>query len=602
MELSSVALSIFGIGLLIFIHEGGHFLAARAAGVRVEVFSLGFGPRLGGFRWGGTDFRLSAVPFGGYVMVAGQDPSDRRYPPEQCLWSKSVGQRALFWSGGILMNLLFALLTFPLVFSAGVRFEAPVVGAVPAGSPAWEAGLRAGDRVIQVGDKEIYSLQNMLIEVALAGKRPATLLVEAPDGARRSVSVKPRFDAEQGLYGIGIGPAYDAGAVTLTVERGGIAAQAGLRTGDRLVAVDGDEDAVFAPFDSFSPRSFTVDRPGGLETVTMTPAPTTEGVPLLIGVRPLPNRVAGIRPDAPAVAKLGLLRDDEILAIDGRCFLGGDLAAFEAGDPGETAWVVRRAGARVDLVAQASVADRQAIAANVALDTAPRLQVIPTPDGAAAASGMQPGDWLTKMDGRPLRTWEELRSAVQRQGEDPLLVTLLRPDPADVDGDGARGVEVEVRFRARREPVPDFGFTASIPPRMTEIRASSFLEAIELGTVCSLDLVKQLYVTMKRLITGEVGAKNLGGIIRISQVSYQAAQRGPSWFWYFLALLSVNLAFVNLLPIPVLDGGHLLFLLIEKVKGSPVSTKVFGYSQVIGLVFVLLLVIFVTYNDILRLL
>ena len=91
-------------------------------------------------------------------------------------------------------------------------------------------------------------------------------------------------------------------------------------------------------------------------------------------------------------------------------------------------------------------------------------------------------------------------------------------------------------------------------------------------------------------------------IIRITQVSYHAARRGPTWFWYFLALISVNLAFVNLLPIPVLDGGHLLFLLIEKVKGSPVSARVFGYSQVVGLVFVLLLVLFVTYNDILRLL
>lgn len=74
-------------------------MAARLAGVRVEVFSLGFGPRLGGFLWRGTDFRVSAVPFGGYVMVAGQDPKDRRYPPRECLWSKSVGQRALFWSG-----------------------------------------------------------------------------------------------------------------------------------------------------------------------------------------------------------------------------------------------------------------------------------------------------------------------------------------------------------------------------------------------------------------------------------------------------------------------------------------------------------------------
>ena len=107
---------------------------------------------------------------------------------------------------------------------------------------------------------------------------------------------------------------------------------------------------------------------------------------------------------------------------------------------------------------------------------------------------------------------------------------------------------------------------------------------------------------MKRMVTGEVGAKNMGGLIRISQVSYQAAQRGPSWFLYLMAMLSLNLAFVNLLPIPVLDGGHLLFLLIEKVKGSPVSSRVFGYSQVVGLVFVLMLVLFVTYNDILQLL
>jgi len=114
-------------------------------------------------------------------------------------------------------------------------------------------------------------------------------------------------------------------------------------------------------------------------------------------------------------------------------------------------------------------------------------------------------------------------------------------------------------------------------------------------------MIKQLYVTMKRMVTGDVGAKNLGGIIRISQVSYQAAQRGPSWFLYLLAMLSLNLAFVNLLPIPVLDGGHLLFLLIERIKGSPVSVNVLNYSQVLGLVLVLALVVFVTYNDILRL-
>ena len=223
------------------------------------------------------------------------------------------------------------------------------------------------------------------------------------------------------------------------------------------------------------------------------------------------------------------------------------------------------------------------------------------PDGAAGGRLFE-GDVLVSLDGVTLRDWEHLRATVREQGEKPLFATVLRPAPEHRLGEAMSGAEVDLTIHPKRTPVADFGFTRSIPPLMNEVRAASFFEAIRVGTVCSLDLVKQLYVTMKRLITGEVGAKNLGGIIRISQVSYQAAQRGMSWFWYFLALLSVNLAFVNLLPIPVLDGGHLLFLLIERVKGSPVSGKVFGYSQVVGLVFVLLLVIFVTYNDILRLL
>ena len=233
-----------------------------------------------------------------------------------------------------------------------------------------------------------------------------------------------------------------------------------------------------------------------------------------------------------------------------------------------------------------------------------RLQVQPTEGGAAGVAGMLAGDWIQSINGSVLQDWEGLRAVVKAAGEQSLQVSVLRPDATKVVAglDKPSGLPVELTIKPQVAPVADLGFQYAVAPQMIEIRAESFGEAVKLGTVCSLDLIKQMYVTLKRLVTGEVGAKNLGGIIRISQVSYQAAQRGPTWFWYFLALLSVNLAFVNILPIPVLDGGHLMFLLIEKVKGSPVSTKVFGYSQVIGLVFVLLLVLFVTYNDILRLL
>ena len=133
----------FGIGLLIFVHELGHFLAARWIGVRVEVFSLGFGPRLFGLRRGATDYRVSLVPLGGYVAVAGQDPTDWRHAPEDSLHQKTVGQRTLFYAGGVVMNLLFALVAFPLAFrnrpvpSVKVRVPvAPTMKLLALGAPS----------------------------------------------------------------------------------------------------------------------------------------------------------------------------------------------------------------------------------------------------------------------------------------------------------------------------------------------------------------------------------------------------------------------------------------------------------------------------------
>ncbi|MCA8974311.1 MAG: site-2 protease family protein, partial [Planctomycetes bacterium] len=197
MDLVSILISALGIGLLIFVHELGHFLAARMAGVRVEVFSLGFGPRVFGFQWRDTDFRLSAVPFGGFVVVAGADPSDRRYPRHESLYAKSIPQRALFWSAGVMMNVLFALVAFPIVFSAGVDFEAPIIGSVGHGSAAWEAELQPGDRVVRVDGREVLSFNAIVTEVALHGHHPLGLLVER-DGQELAIRTNPRYDDADG--------------------------------------------------------------------------------------------------------------------------------------------------------------------------------------------------------------------------------------------------------------------------------------------------------------------------------------------------------------------------------------------------------------------
>jgi regulator of sigma E protease len=607
MQFSSILWAALGIGLLIFVHELGHLLAARLAGVRVEVFSLGFGPRLAGVVFRGTDYRLSLVPFGGYVMVAGQDPGDRRYPAREALHSKSVGQRALFWSGGVLMNVLFALLVFPLVFHAGVPFVAPVVGSVEAGSGAWEAGIGAGDRIVAVQGKAMYSFENLSVEIALHGGRPLTLALRGPDGAERTAVATPHFDAEAGLYTLGLRPAVVDEPPPLQVPAHGAGAAAGVQDGDRLLAVAGHPTtggglpaalrALTA--DDGAPLRLQLQR--GSEVVELTVPPTALPLaeqPPRLGVVPMADTVLGIRHDAAFVRRLGLRAGDRVLAIDGQRLLDGTLSAVESGQGPLSLWV-QRGAERLRLEQPATAEERAEFGRGVALGAVDTLQVVPALDSAALAAGVRPGDRIAAVNGQALQSWNDLRAAIERAGDRPVALSLQRPTAAWSANEAEQPVELTVT--PRRAAAFDCGVVPLLTERREEVRAASLGEALQLGWVCSLDLVKQLYVTLKRVLTGDVGAKNLGGIIRISQFSYQAAQRGPSWFWYFLAMLSVNLGFVNLLPVPVLDGGHLLFLLIERIKGSPVSTRVLGYSQILGLVFVLLLVLFVTYHDILRL-
>lgn len=612
MQFGSVLWAALGIGLLIFIHELGHFLAARLAGVRVEVFSLGFGPRLGGVVWKGTDFRLSLVPFGGFVMVAGQDPTDRRYPPRECLYAKSIGQRMLFWSGGVLMNALFALVVFPLVFFAGVPFIAPVVGGVAAGSAAWEARLQRDDRILAVQGRPVYAFENLTTEIALYGQRAVQLEVQTGDQPARTVTVTPHWNTTDRVYELGI--AAPLRQVLLQVEGGGPAAAAGLRSSDLVQSVNGipatgatlGEAVTLLETPDGKPVALRVLRDGAIVEATVAARPAKDALPGRIGVQQTARKVIGLRPGSRLVQGLGLRRGDVILAIDDAPFLTGSFTAAGRG-PDRLRMHILRDGQVIVADQPASEPERKELADFIALGIDGVLMLTPLPDGPALAAGLQAGDRLESIDGEEITDILALRKRVESASTQPMKVRVRRLPPGlttffdPTRGDLPAGDLIELTFAPQRLPTYSLGLVPEYQRLEEVVRATSVADALRLGMLCSLDLVKQFMVTMKRLVTGDVGAKNLGGIIRISQVSYHATQRGPSWFWYFLALLSVNLAFVNLLPVPVLDGGHLLFLFIEKVKGSPVSTKVLGYSQVVGLVFVLLLVLFVTYNDILRL-
>ena len=157
--MTAILATILGIGFLLLIHEAGHYFAARAAGIRVEVFALGFGPRLFGFRRGDTDFRIALLPLGGYVKVSGEDPT--RPPRPGDLFAATVQQRLLFYAGGIILNFLFAFLLLPALFLVGVPFEAPLLGTVNAGGAAWEAGMRPGERVLEIDGRRINGFRDI---------------------------------------------------------------------------------------------------------------------------------------------------------------------------------------------------------------------------------------------------------------------------------------------------------------------------------------------------------------------------------------------------------------------------------------------------------
>ncbi|MGA1525549.1 MAG: RIP metalloprotease RseP, partial [Planctomycetota bacterium] len=425
MDLISLIGAALGIGFLIFIHELGHFLAARFAGVRVEVFSIGFGQRLCGFERNGTDYRLSIFPLGGYVRVAGEDPLQREGLASDDLYAQGFGARALFFSGGVLMNTLFALAAFPLVFHRGIEFQAPVLGSVTAGEGAWQAGLERGDRIAEVDGKAMYSFQNMEVEIALAGsRRPVPVVIER-DGQRQALEVRPTYSDARGIFTLGVRPGgADEPLLVETVAAGGPAEAAGLRGGDRILAIDGaealGEQAVewLTDADIDQTVRLRVRRDGGETELELRVGAMAAPTPR-VGVRLAQRRVKALR---GAALGLGLEPGDAIVAVDGEPFFGPELPAAGAG---ETRAAVTL---RVDRGAETFEiqAPPQALADIACAEDATQVFVVPTPESPAAQAGMQAGDRVVQIDGVRIDTWEQLVEQVHAAGESPLTFVCER--------------------------------------------------------------------------------------------------------------------------------------------------------------------------------
>lgn len=245
MTISSILTMVlafgFALGVIIVVHEAGHLLVAKAFGVRVLTFSVGFGKKIWGFQRGETEYRVSAVPLGGYVRLGGENLDESTGDPREFL-SKPRWQRVLVYLAGPAMNVLLAVGLFTALFMVGIKLPnlpdmPPLVGGVEAGSSAEHAGLQRGDVIVEANGKAMKSWHDVLLELITSAEKPVALKV-ARGGTAFTTSVTPsRIPGEEAGDAAGIYPSLRP-QITQVIA-GGPAEKAGFRAGDEILRVNG---------------------------------------------------------------------------------------------------------------------------------------------------------------------------------------------------------------------------------------------------------------------------------------------------------------------------------------------------------------------------
>lgn len=449
----TVLATIIVLGVLIFVHELGHFGAAKLVGVEVQRFSIGLGPKLFGFKWGETEYVFSAIPLGGYVkmggmedevmeMVEGGGKGTPRVPGPRDFDGKPIWARTLVISAGVIMNMVFAFVVYASVTAvwgiqelASTRVGAVIEELVPEGSESL-AALPRGVQLRRVGEKEIGKWGDFTLGLIQA--EPGNLLLgyENP-------------------------------------------------TGNLHLVIPSDPD----------------DRA---------------------------RMAASVVP-----------------------------------------WVDATVGA-VD------------------------------PGSPAERGGVEAGDEIRTVDGVPIVNWYDFLEAIHDKPEVRIELGLLRE---------GRELVRAVTLESQEVEDPETGETISrgrigiyrIPDEFFYTRVG-LAEAVSVGYRETVAVTSLILDFLKRLVTGNISPRSVGSIVTIGEASGQAASQGLDFFLRFMALFSVNLAILNLLPIPVLDGGHLVFLAIEALRGGkPLSVEQrLRWSQV-GFVVLLGIMVWALSNDFLRL-
>ena len=595
---------VFGIGFLIFVHELGHFLFAKRHGVRVDTFSLGFGKRIWGFKRGGTDYRISMIPLGGYVKMAGENPDDARTGSPDELGSKGVWARFQIFIAGIASNFAWSFPIMILAFLVGKESAAPFVGDVRPDSSEWASDLNVGDELVSIGGSPIRGYEDYVKEIV---RRPKgdKLEVEYRRGGELRKTTVTVGTAKQ----IGMSP---VSTVIAEVMKGKAAEAAGFREKDEILAIDGiavfEAGEIAGLIDRSEGKALQVTvrgADGQTRVISVTPAKGEERMTLGIGPETTPTAIGVVRPGSPA-DKAGLQPGDVITSVGGQ-----PTPDF----PSMTALIRPRAGQAVDLgwtrggeaktgtITVGSQGGRGFIGVMPQPSTVLATVLADTPLGKA---GVKSGDRILTVNGKEVRaqlTWTPEDIKASQNGDlflglgqvEGLARTKGEPMSLGIKR-GGESLTLEVKPEKRGDG--DLGIKLQHKTVMVKPGLGG---AIKRGSAEVMDVFILTWQMLRKLLVHEEEASNLSGPVGIMTQSYKSAKEGFGNLLWLMGLISVNLAVINLLPIPVLDGGHIMFLIIEKVRGKPVNERIMAIATWIGLILLLSLVVFVTVHDIVRL-
>jgi regulator of sigma E protease len=584
----NVIKTVLGIGGLIFVHELGHFLVGRWCGVRAEVFSIGFGPALLKWQPGETEYRLAPIPLGGYVKFLGENPEEDEHAPDSFL-AATYPRKAAIMLAGVTMNVITAFALFVWTFSIGVELPAPVVGQVQHGYPAWEHGIQPGDEIVTIDGKEIIEFRDVIQDVVLADAVDVEI---RRDGELLPVMRIPTREQPGGIRVLGIGGATTTSPV-VRVMPDSDAEQAGFRDRDEVVAFDGEpvetsQEAIALWLESGS-GTFTIERNGKPIDITLESSePQTVH---RIGVAFDDLEIGAVQRSGPAAAA-GVQAGDLPRAVDGEPVatvreLVERLVDTER--PALTATFERGGNPFTVDVGP----DPEAFAASLA-GSGNALVVRPVFEGEGAGpaerAGITAGSVILAADGTEITTIPELQAVVAAAAEDSraLDVRWRAPD----------GTEHTAALTPAAVQQPGNPGLIGLTEVTRVVQEKDVVAAVILGVQRTDRWVKRILNTLGSLVTGRVSATNLSGPVAIAKITYKTAETGLGEFLLFLGFISMNLAVLNLLPIPMLDGGQLAMITAERIRGRPLPESVQAGLQWAGLIMLLALMVFVVANDI----